>query len=213
MSSFKTLVALWIVPMVVLLWLKDQGTLTIQRLTVDPAALAGVPPYTGLLSNTGVMLWFSTASVLLFLSLTCSGLRRLLILPGLLSLLLGLDDGLMLHEELLPLWLRIDDRVVQPGLYVLYAALLGMTMRALRPWLREPEFVILLAAVFCLGASASVDMVKESHLLSERNPLMLDEGYAMWLEDGLKLLGIVAWWGYWSGFCSRRLKQVIAGQL
>lgn len=203
-QALRTLAALWIVPVLVLAWLKNQGTLTIQRLTVDPSALAGVPPYTGLLSNAGVVLWFSTASVLLFLA--ASRREWVLGLPGFLSLLLGLDDGLMLHEDLVPHWLGLDDRVVQPGLYILYASLLGLTMRALRPWLRQPEMLLLLAAILCLGSSVSLDMVKESGLLSERSPLRLDEGYAMWLEDGLKLLGIVAWWGYWLQFSYKMRK-------
>jgi len=198
-QALKALAALWILPLLVLFWLKGQGTLTIQRLTVDPSALAGVPAYTGILSNLGVVLWFSCASILLFSARN----RRFLLLPGLLTLVLGLDDGLMLHEELLPHWLGVSDRVVQPGFYAIYAALLGFTMRKLRPWMKEPQVLILLAASLCLGASVSVDMVIESNLLSPRHPLMLDEGYAMWLEDGLKLLGIVAWWGYWTGFCAR----------
>lgn len=201
------LAALWFVPVLVLLWLKGQGSLTIQRLTVDPSALAGAPAYSGLLSNLGVYLWLSTASILLFGAWCKPERRSLLLLPGCLSLLLGLDDGLMLHEELLPAFLHLDDRVVQPGLYALYAGLLGLIMRKLRPWMGEAGFLILLASVACLGSSVTVDMLKESNLLSPRDPLILDEGYAMWLEDGLKLLGIVAWWGYWTRFCGERLKD------
>jgi len=200
-QALRALAALWLVPGLVLGWLKSQAPLTIQRLTVDPSALAGVPAYTGILSNAGVALWLSCASILLF----CARRQRFLWLPGMLSLMLGMDDGLMLHEELVPLWLGLSDRVVQPGLYMVYAALLGLTVRQLRPWLKEPQFLILLAASACLGASISVDMVIESNWLSARHPLMLDESYAMWLEDGLKLLGIVAWWGYWTGFCARRM--------
>ena len=199
-QGLKTLVALWLAPVLALFWLKGQGTLTIQRLTVDPSALAGAPAYTGLFSNAGVALWLSCASILLF----CARRHRFLWMPGLLSLLLGLDDGLMLHEELIPQWLGLSDRVVQPGLYMVYAALLGLSLRPMRPWMKEPQFLILLAAMLCLGASIGVDLMIESQWLSARHPLMLDHGYAMWLEDGLKLLGIVAWWGYWTGFCARR---------
>lgn len=202
----KKLALLWTLPLLVLLWLKGQGTLTIQRLTVDPSALAGVPPYTGLLSNLGVVLWFSTASILLFVAWSQPPLRKTLLLPGLLSLVLGLDDGLMLHEELLPNLAGVHYTVMQPALYALYAALLGLSLRGIRAHLRD---LVLLAAIFCLGGSVAVDMLQESHLLSERNPLVLDEGLAMWLEDGLKLLGIVAWWGFWTSL-GARLQQVVA---
>ncbi|MBX3171218.1 MAG: hypothetical protein KF760_27665 [Candidatus Eremiobacteraeota bacterium] len=205
----KKLAVLWALPLLVLLWLKGQGSLTIQRLTVDPSALAGVPPWTGLLSNAGVLLWFSSATVLLFVARTRPGARRVVLLPGLLSLVLGLDDGLMLHEELLPSLAGVHYTVMQPALYILYAALLGLSLRGLRSQLRGDSCVVLLAAIFCLGGSVAVDMLLDSHLLSERNSLVLDEGLAMWLEDGLKLLGIVAWWGYWTDL-SARLEQVIA---
>lgn len=203
----QRLAILWCLPVLVLLWLRGQSSLTIQRLTVDPSALAGAPAYSGLLSNLGVYLWLSTASILLFGACWKAERRSLLLLPGCLSLLLGLDDGLMLHEELLPAFLQVDNRVVQPGLYALYAGLLGLTMRGLRPWMSQAGFLILLASVACLGSSVTVDMLKESHLLSPRHPLVLNEGYAMWLEDGLKLLGVVAWWGYWTQFCGERLQD------
>ena len=202
----RRLILLWAVPLLVLTWLKGQGTLTIQRLTVDPSALAGAPPYTGLLSNFGVVIWFCTAAVLLFVAWSQPPLRGRLLLPGLLSLVLGLDDGLMLHEELLPNLAGVHYTVMQPALYALYAALLGLSLRGIRGYLLDP---VLLAAIFCLGGSVAVDMLLESHLLSDRNPLVLDEGLAMWLEDGLKLLGIVAWGGYWTGL-SARLQQIVA---
>lgn len=202
------LAALWFLPLLILLWLKGQGTLTIQRLTVDPSALAGVPAYTGILSNLGVYLWLSTASILLFGAWVKAESRSLMLLPGCLSLLLGLDDGLMLHEELFPAFLHLDDRVVQPGLYTLYALALGLLMGQLRPRMAEPGFLILLGSVLCLGSSVTLDMLKESNWLSPRHPLMLDEGLSMWLEDGLKLLGIVAWWGYWTDFVRDQLRRL-----
>jgi hypothetical protein len=212
-GAVRTLLGLWLLPVLVLCWLRNQGLLTIMRLTVEPVALAGMPPWVGLLSNFGVVLWFSAASLLLFVAAQRAELRRLTLVPGLLTLWLGLDDGLMLHEEMLPHTLGISSSVVQPGLYAIYALGLVWTMRILRPWFAEPAFLILVAASLCLGGSAAIDMVRESHLLSERHPLKLDEGYAIWLEEGLKLLGIVAWWGYWAGFCRRRLEQVVAGHL
>lgn len=208
LQACRLLGVLWILPLLVLYWLKSQGELIIKRWTVEPVALAGLPPHTGFLSNLGVVLWFSTASVLIFLSFRSVSLRRACLIPGVFSLWLGLDDGMMLHEELLPHSLGISSSVVQPALYALYAASLGLTLRTLRPWLREPAFLVLLAASFCLGASVSLDMIRESHWLSPRSRLVIDEGFAIWLEEGLKLLGIVAWWGYWLGFAGRRCREL-----
>lgn len=188
------LAALWSLPLLVLVWLKGQGPLMIQRLTVDVAALAGIPPYAGLISNLGVMLWLVTGWVLLFTASLTSSNRRQWFWPGLLSLMLGLDDGLMLHEEVVPRLLHLNDRVVQPGLYVVYLGILAVSLRKLN---RAPSLLILGAALACLGASMALDLLHESDLLDPRHLLRTDPAFAMWLEDGLKWLGIVAWAGYW----------------
>lgn len=192
--ALAMLAALWAFPLLVLLWLKGQEPLMIQRLTVDVAALAGMPPYAGLISNLGVALWLVTGWVLLFTSSLTTSNRRQWLWPGLLSLLLGMDDGLMLHEEVLPKLLHLDDRVVQPALYIVYLALLSLGLRRLK---RTPDLVILGAALGCLAASMALDLAKESDLLGPRHILHTDAAFAMWLEDGFKWLGIVAWAGYW----------------
>jgi hypothetical protein len=168
-------------------------------------ALCGVPPYTGLLSNAGVALWLCTSAVLAFAGsrLTDPRQRLGLYLPAGLSLLLGLDDGLMLHESLLPAWLGLDDRIVQPGLYCLYASLLLASLRW--PLRGRDHRILFLAALACLGCSVLLDVLIESHLLPARNPLVLQPGLLMWLEDGLKLLGIVAWSGLWAREAHHRL--------
>lgn len=202
------LLRLWLVPVVILLWLRGQGPLLIQRLTVDVTALCGVPSYTGLLSNAGVALWLSGAAILFFAAGRVPRQRRqALLLPALLSLMLGLDDALMLHEELVPQWTGLDDRVVQPGLYCCYAAMLLGCLPYHRQRMAQPLFLVFLAALACLGGSVAVDVLKDSKLLSPRSPLMLDEGFAMWLEDGLKLLGIVAWTGYWVAVAGQTLDE------
>ena len=208
-KALRLLLLIWLIPVGALLWLKGQDALLIQRLTVDLTASAGVPPYTGLLSNAGITLWLVSGSILLFTAAHSKGGKALL-LPGILSLMLGLDDGLMLHETVLPGLLGIHDRLVQPALYCVYAALLGLCLSKRRPQMTQPQFLVLLAALLCLGASVALDLLRDSHWIPARHPLMLDEALFMWWEDGLKLLGIVAWSGYWIGQAS---EEVVTGNL
>ena len=202
-SSLRFLAALWAAPLLLLWWASGRNTEATQHLFVEPAALCGVAPDAGLLSNLGVGLWLGCAATLLF---AADAVRpapcRSLLWPGLLSLLLGVDDGLMLHEALLPWWLGVSDRVVQPALYVLYGLLLLITIRSSGPERRQAPRLVLWASVLCLGASVGLDVMVESGWVVERHRLMLDEGFQIWWEDGLKLLGIAAWCGYWVS-CAR----------
>ena len=212
-SSLRFLAALWAAPLVLLWWASGRTTEATQHLFVEPAALCGVAPDAGLLSNLGVALWIATAAVLLFAAdLVRPFPSRGLLWPGALSLMLGLDDGLMLHEALLPHWLGVSDQVVQPALYALYGALLLLCLREHNRAKRRQgaPFLVLWAAALCLGSSVAIDVVVESGWLNERHRLMLDEAYELWWEDGLKLLGITAWAGYWISFARISVRQKVS---
>ena len=214
-GALRYLLLLWWVPALVLLWLKGQSVLMIQRLTVDLTASGGVPPYTGMLSNLGIALWLITGSLLVFSAYHTEGEERgerpTLWIVGLLSLWLGLDDGLMFHEDVIPGLLGVDDRLIQPVLYSLYAGVLAWGLRYHRPRMKEAHFLVFLAALGCLGGSVGLDLLKDGHWIPARHPLMLDEGLFMWWEDGLKLMGIVAWSGYWIRQGSQALRRSRSG--
>lgn len=194
----------WMVPLVCLLWLSGQPQITIQRLTVDMPTLAGVPPHTSLISNSGVVLWLVTGWVLLLVCLNCKPARARLFVPALFTLLLGIDDGLMLHESLLPSLLRADSHVVQPALYACYLVFLGISLRQqrLHAW-----SLLLAAGLVCLGGSLFLDVLQESDWLPGHHRLHQDAGFAMLLEDGLKWLGIIAWATYWQIQAVREIKR------
>jgi hypothetical protein len=196
------LLAVWTLPIFFLGWLRGQSLLLIQRLTVDVAALTGAPPYLGLLSNFGVALWLITGWLLIFVGWTLAERPRDFFWIGVLSLWLGLDDGLMLHEAVIPGWLGISDRVVQPALYATYLAILwkGLRSHSMDRW-----SLILAASLSTLATSLLIDVLKESEWLDPRHPLHLQPAFAMWCEDGLKWLGILAWSAYWQIQAYRRL--------
>jgi hypothetical protein len=197
----------WLLPGLVVLWLSRQDAITIERQVVDLAAQAGLPGTTAAVSWLGIVLWHCAAAVCWFAGTLlvgpeASGLRR----AAVLSLLLGMDDALMLHEEFLPHLLHLSPRVVQPGLYCVYGVLLlGALKKFPRLWSR-PEAGIFLAALLCLGGSIFVDMLKDSQWLDPRGRFLREPGYALWVEESLKLLGIAAWslfWFRWASWLSR----------
>jgi hypothetical protein len=74
----------------------------------DPADTKDFSPYIGMLSHWGVILWTATAAICLFSTVLLKqqkaphATRRFLMVSGIFSLLLGIDDLYMLHERLFP---------------------------------------------------------------------------------------------------------------
>lgn len=161
---------------------------------IDPVAEFAAPMYVGLVSNFGVALWVSTASVCLFGAwLLHRDLRTLpeaqfLLGAGLISAVLGFDDLYLMHEEVLPERLHIPEPVV----FAAYGALvLGFLFRFRKPILRS-EFALLLLAFGFFAFSIFVDVV----IPEEEFEIVGDLAGRHLIEDGFKLFGIVSWTAY-----------------
>jgi hypothetical protein len=147
----------------------------------------GTKFYVGALSNIGVLLWCTAASVSIFTSHALrrsarnEDLRRFLLWFGVLSAVLMLDDLFLLHEGFFPKYLHLP----QPLVLALYGLLaLGVLVRFGRSILSTDYRLLALALVF-LGLSVLIDLMPP--IQSVYRPL---------LEDGLKLAGIVLWSAY-----------------
>lgn len=74
----------------------------------DPATHSGTHPLVGALSNLGVLLWWTSASIWLFTAALLRGREdrrfacQFALVSGMLTAYLGLDDLYLLHDELLP---------------------------------------------------------------------------------------------------------------
>lgn len=158
-------------------------------LTRDPAQLAGVPVYTGALSNVGVLIWAGTAAVCLYsAALIHRGRRRqrsaaFLFAAGSITTWLLVDDFFMLHEIVLPQYLGVPQEV-DYGLMLL--ALLTFLI-GFASTIMGTDFVLLGIALAAFGVSIGSD-VFEPHL---RHIV----GYYLF-EDGAKFFGIVNWSAY-----------------
>ena len=147
---------------------------------IDPAAELGSPAYTGVVSNVTVLVWWSAAVVACLSGLV---LRRLdhpsaapLLLLAALSAAAGADDLFLGHEELIPS-LGVPQKVV----LIIFAAAAASALWAIRDFLREGEWGMLVVAAPCFAFSLGVDALGEG------------SGIAYLLEDGAKLLGVIAW--------------------
>lgn len=173
----------------------------IPELTRDPTAVAGVGPLTGGLSSIGVLLWAASAAIWLFSAwlLRERGSpadARFALGTGLFTAYLVLDDLFLLHEELAPRHLGIDEDVFV-GLLVVLASVYLILFRR-RVFRRD---ALLLHFAFALFAgSLFLDAVLEPRYWPDGNWVYL-------VEDGLKWLGIACWAGYCVTWCGSRVLE------
>lgn len=88
----------------------------IWKLANDPSEVMEFPPYIGMLSNWGVVLWVTAAAICLFSAVilkqqkASNATYRFIAASGGLSLVLGIDDLFVLHDHLLPQLLGSPER-------------------------------------------------------------------------------------------------------
>ena len=139
-----------------------------------------VPWYTGVVSLVGGMLWWAAAALWLLCAWVLE--RRNadqpvvpLVLAGLFSIWLGLDEMFLLHEIVLPQKVRFPE----PAIYATYAALTVAYVVKFRAFLLSTRWRLLaLALVFFFSSTILNQVAPESLVL---------------VEEGLKLFGIVTW--------------------
>ena len=172
----------------------------VSELTRDPSAVNDTPIYIGILSMFGLLLWAAAAAICLFSAvLTGRDARHrqaalFLFCSGLISLLLMLDDALLLHERVIPERLHIPEA----GVFLSYV-LIGLVylMYFFRRILGSDYLLFLLALLF-LGSSAAMDQFLPMSNLET------------FLEDSLKFTGIIFWLAYFAHTAARMLRDQFA---
>lgn len=157
----------------------------ISSLTRDPVVIGNLPAYAGFLSQIGIFFWAASTTVCLFSVIIlsqyadCRQLKRFLLISGLLTLLLGLDDMFLFHEAVFPR-LGVPEKVV----FGSYAIFLLLYLVKFYPLILKTEYILMAMSLFFFGTSVMLDLVP----LPGINPFLL--------EDGTKLIGIISWLAY-----------------
>lgn len=168
----------------------------------DPSATLDGPWYTGIFSTAGVALWASTAAMcLLTLSTKPTGGARSLLLAGaVISLILGFDDGLLIHETV-----KNGVGIPSPVTIGIYAIVAVVMIRpAWRHLLSRPELGVFLVAVALFAVSAVLDAAGEANLPIP--PL------AAPIEDMAKFLGIVTWTAFFAWISGDSIRSRMTAQ-
>jgi hypothetical protein len=183
--------------MVVALGIAEASAVPVTNLLRDPSSVLDGAWYVGLFSNTAMALWACTAAVCL-LALAADppqAARSLLVAGAVTSIVLGADDGYVIHETL-ENTLGVPSPVIL-AVYGVVAVVLFLPVR--RHLLSKANVSVFFVALAFLAASALLDFAGETGLPVP--PL------SAITEDVLKYLGIVSWLTFFSGVARDVIRQ------
>jgi hypothetical protein len=164
--------------------------INVSQMTKDVAAIASIHPLSGFLSNLGILLWCSTASICFFSAMTIRNVMprdsfRFLLSSALLSTYLLLDDFFQFHEALAIKYLGLSETII----FAVLAIFISAYLVSFRRTILQTNFCFLLLALSFLAASVALDMISEQGWLIGE--------WEYFLEDGAKWLGIASWSSYY----------------
>lgn len=150
----------------------------------DPAFIADTHPFTGILSNIGVLVWFSGAIICLYTWLLLREIlsvkeKQFYLISGLFTLFLLVDDFFMLHDYIF--YSFKEFKITEPITYMVYAFGTILYLVQFKKLIIQKDVTILCIAVVFLGASVGVDSFIESSNIKH------------FIEDALKFIGICLW--------------------
>ena len=180
-----------------------QFDIPISVFTRDPAAIAHVPLYSGLISNIGVLFWCASVAISFFTVVTLvntdhDGKPLLFLLAmSVLTGLLMLDDLFLFHEKIYPRVFGLPEK----GAFVIYGLYLLACLIYFRTVVLKSNYIVLLLSFVLMGLSIAVDT--------------LPEGWSQFhhlFEDGFKLLGIVSWFAYFSSLSAKQIQLALMAE-
>lgn len=160
-------------------------------ITRDVTAIGEIHPFSGVLSSLGIILWCVAASICFFSAMIVGNIKQInyfwfLLNSAFLSTYLMLDDLFLLHENLFPIYLGVNEKIV---LVVLGSAVFYY-IATYRNLILKTKYNVLLLALIFLSISVVVDIIIGSWLESIGH-------WMFFIEDGFKWLGIVSWCSYY----------------
>ncbi len=181
----------------------------ISKFTADPAAIAGINPFIGVVSNIGILFWCASASICFFSFALLQKTRirgnfpAFFLFSGFITSILLLDDLFLFHERNLnsrEIIFPNSPFISQEVVYLSYIMLILFYLIRFRKIIIETDIVLLFLAFLFFGVSIIIDLF----------PIPVFDNYLF--EDGFKLFGIVSWFGYFVRVCFQVVKQGILQQ-
>ncbi len=175
-----------------ILFLSNFHNIKLSLVVRDLAQTCGYPIGVGMISNIGILFWGAAASICLFITFSQNinrELSKLLLLGGIFSSLLCIDDLFLLH-----------DRYVGPDfLNLTYVAISILLLIRFQRILKKIGLFNLIISILFLGLSVFFDGVIQQIFNQSYEVTQL-------IEEGFKFLGITCWLNFWCKASSYALK-------
>ena len=169
----------------------------LDTLTKDPTALMNAPFYLGAFSNIGIMFWSGSIALCAFAAYRLSTVHSMkfqysfLLMSGMVSLMLGIDDLFQVHEYVFPHFFSIPKNAV----FLTYANIILIYILYYRKLILDTDYIVLALAFIFMGLAA----------VSKIFPLPIAKD--TFLEDALKFFGIVSWFTYYFRTCNELINS------
>lgn len=166
---------------------------SIYNLTRDPTVIGKIHPLSGIISNLGVLLWWSATTICFFTSMFFFRTKQqetyqFFLMATVLSTWLALDDLFQFHDDLIGRYLGFDESFFMIALMVLVLIFLFKFKKIIL----QTNFIVLFLALGFFFVSVTVD-----HYQGAKALLSLGE-LRVFIEDGSKWLGITCWLSYFA---------------
>jgi hypothetical protein len=182
----------------VVIFLGMEHDVELDHFTQDPASIMDTPFYLGFFSYIGILFWCAASTLCFFTRLLLHDddaeqkrKRQFLLYSGLISALLMFDDLFLMHEVVFPEYFMLPKNAV----YLIYMNILVAYLIIFRAEIMQTEYLIFVVAAALLGISQFVDSL----------PMPIPED--SFLEDAVKLFGIVTWFTYYMRYCVQMVKH------
>lgn len=166
----------------------------------DPAALLGVPVYSGFFSYVGIGLLCSTSAIALFVGSLVRHSRRLFLFVGGFSAWLAIDDLFLLHEAVGPAL-----GVPELTFFAMDAVLVLVMLLLLFKHVDLQDGAGIAVALGALAISVLADLFVGDLIL----PFIDFTVPQVVIEDLFKLAGWAAWFTFWTCLSFRTVNPLI----
>ena len=162
----------------------------------DPVHITHESAFMGIFSNFGILISCACASICFFTFALLYSVNKdnkkhfFFLYAGIMTLILLLDDLLLMHEIFYPKFLNIPEYIT----FGAYAFMLGFFLFTFREQIFKSEYIILILAGALITFSFFMDFWNSNKTGS------------LLLEDGSKFLAIVTYFIYFAKTCFKAIK-------
>jgi hypothetical protein len=183
-------------------------------LVSDPNAFSGMPPYIGMITLIGILIWCASGAISIFVAWILPkdnqtksiNWSQFLFFSGCITMFLVFDDLFQIHEYYYLPFIDLDSfenprpiqLFFQGSFFLMYVILISIHFYRFRMVVKKSNYNILNLSILFFGVSIILDIAT-----SESMP------FYYFLEEGSKFTGIVIWFSYFLDCCYQQIQKFV----